>query len=67
MISYTIYIYISSITRAFACFECICRIRLCEPKTYEYEIILRPCGSEKIAKATQNDPTRTNHDKYYGS
>ena len=48
-----IYAPISTITLGFACFESIHRFWLYEPNYMAGMMILRPCGSKKIAKETK--------------
>ena len=66
MNSCTIYTPISSIMCSVTCFEQFCRFRLYKLKTCEQKIILRPSGSKKIAKISQNDTTQAQHGKYRG-
>ena len=53
MLNCTIYALISTIMLGFTCFDSVCIFPLCEPSYVNSMKILKPCGSQKIAKDAQ--------------
>ena len=64
MLNCTIYALIYIITLGFTYFDSVCRFSLCKPSYVSRIKILRPCGSQKMAKKAKRYTTWTKHGHY---